>query len=97
MGAGGVIFRTQDFGETWIEIKTDSYEGLQAVKILSEERVVGVGNKGTIAYSKDSGFNWEFRNSGKIFNLNRIVTSHDNTTGYIFGNKGTIIQFKLRN
>lgn len=57
----GNIYKTENCGDSWIEIKTFS-KGLNAIRFVNDNIGVSVGDRGLIVTTQDGGLNWNEQN-----------------------------------
>ncbi len=57
----GKIFKTENCGESWIEIETIS-KGLNAIRFVNDNIGFSVGDRGLIVTTQDGGLNWNEQN-----------------------------------
>ncbi|MEW6207891.1 MAG: YCF48-related protein [Acidobacteriota bacterium] len=63
-GAGGLLLRTTNGGETWEQIETGRVEAFWSVRFLGPDRGWAVGEDGIIVATSDGGSSWTKQNGG---------------------------------
>ncbi|WP_163834545.1 WD40/YVTN/BNR-like repeat-containing protein [Spartinivicinus ruber] len=58
-GLRGHVFRTNDFGDTWQQVKVNTEQGLYGGQLLASQQITIVGNAGVVLVSKDAGVNFQ--------------------------------------
>lgn len=91
VGNSGEIFKTEDTGETWEQVESNSTENLYGISIYDEDNIWVVGSNGEVLYGISSGDTWTAQTSGTSQNLNSVFFIND-TTGWAVGNAGTVIE-----
>ena len=87
---GGEIFRTENGGDEWEQIKTQTISGLYSILFLDETNGFVFGSKGEILISKDAGKTWEQSTSGTFGTLNSAAKNSTGTV-YAAGDNGIMI------
>jgi serine/threonine-protein kinase len=88
---GGVIYNTDNGGESWHPVDIKKIGGLQNVKFISDEFALAVGNKGTILFTNDSGEYWRQIENNSYVNLRNLAID-ENQKIFIVGVNGTILK-----
>jgi photosystem II stability/assembly factor-like uncharacterized protein len=94
--AYGLIYKSDDNGETWRTIKTDSLNSFAAIDFRNELEGVAVGLSGTIVATFDGGETWthvDSETSGMKEHLMDIAWSEHLKKWVGIGNKGKWISF----
>ncbi|WP_051921534.1 WD40/YVTN/BNR-like repeat-containing protein [Porticoccus hydrocarbonoclasticus] len=94
--AYGLIFKSDDNGETWRTIKTDSLNSFAAIDFRNELEGVAVGLSGTIVGTFDGGDTWshiDSKTSGMKEHLMDVAWSEHMKEWVGIGNKGKWIIF----
>eukprot|EP00241_Pyramimonas_parkeae_P018742 CAMPEP_0114293216 /NCGR_PEP_ID=MMETSP0059-20121206/9476_1 /TAXON_ID=36894 /ORGANISM="Pyramimonas parkeae, Strain CCMP726" /LENGTH=401 /DNA_ID=CAMNT_0001414915 /DNA_START=271 /DNA_END=1472 /DNA_ORIENTATION=+ len=103
VGDYGKIFRSDDFGDNWLEQQNNirwEYSNQQGLlSVISMNSVWGInsdivyvcGDKGVILYTENGGELWVSQNSGTTEDLNAVHFA-TNVTGFVVGSKGTILK-----
>jgi len=94
VGDGGVIVRTDDRGDSWINIDNiplDSTHALWNLEFSSPSRGFAVGTKGVILRTTDSGVTWQKIASPTSLSL-AAISFVDDLNGWIVGNNGKILR-----
>jgi len=88
VGANGKIFKSSDAGETWIE-QTSPVPSVQLndVYAISADKVVAVGDSGTVITTTNGGYSWGSMNIGTTKNLNAVFFAPGAERGWAVGNK----------
>lgn len=93
-GHDALILATADAGLTW----TIAYQGKNRedsfldVRVISPSTIIAVGAYGLYVESRDSGSTWQKRTvQDEDSHLNRITESHDGTSLYLAGERGTLL------
>jgi len=90
VGANGYIIRTNDSGEHWDSIPSNTTNSLYRVHFVNQTTGYAVGEKGTILKTTDMGLTWE--NIGISTNLTLFSLSFINKdTGWVAGGEGDIV------
>jgi photosystem II stability/assembly factor-like uncharacterized protein len=71
----GVIYRSEDGGQTWVDLPSGTKAGLTGVSCADDAHCVAVGNGGTILASGDDGRTWTSRKSGTVQDLESVSCS----------------------
>ena len=90
VGENGVVFHSQDGGNTWVPQRSGTDAQLNAVRFVGTELGWAVGNQGTVLATTDGGANWHEQESPLDVNLNALYF-RDRWTGWIAGDDGVII------
>ena len=88
VGESGIIFTSNDDGETWTARTSGTFEALYGIS-YGNGTFVAVGSDGTILTSDNNGVTWTARTSGTTESLNGI--SYGNGTFVAVGSDGTIL------
>lgn len=96
-GKRGTILYSNDFGATYIIQSTPTLEDLNDIVFLDDMNGVAVGNKGTILYTTDAGLVWKDISLTNVEDMKdlKCASVTDNTTIYVVGNRGTVLQLTL--
>lgn len=96
-GKRGTILYSNDFGATYIIQSTPVLEDLNDIVFLDDMNGVAVGNKGTILYTTNAGLLWKDISLTNVQDMKdlKCMSVTDNTTVYVVGNRGTVLQLKL--
>jgi photosystem II stability/assembly factor-like uncharacterized protein len=88
----GIIFNTEDGGQSWKKQNSGTNVYLDAVRFDAQgQRGVVVGDSGTILSSDDKGRNWITRTSSKASQLNAVEFNNDGKLGWAVGASGTVL------
>jgi photosystem II stability/assembly factor-like uncharacterized protein len=90
VGNRGVLLGTEDGGQTWERLRSETAENLYGVQILSATDAIVVGATGTILRTTDKGNTW-YRINVATTQVLRAV-SFQGSTGYICGFAGEIFK-----
>ncbi|MCF8266313.1 MAG: hypothetical protein K9I99_17590, partial [Melioribacteraceae bacterium] len=88
---GNLIFRTDDGGETWIQVMNSPADGFQTVKFINDELVLIAGGKGILMVSQDEGETWNAFDTKTLINFSDLELSSDGSV-YLTGVNGTILK-----
>jgi len=90
VGMEGVILYTEDGGNGWTRIESDTDNPLYSIQIM-DSKGWAVGNKGSYVMSSDGGRSWELKPDAiKTKFWLRDVEFFDEANGIIVGSRGTI-------
>jgi len=90
VGKDGVVLKTADGGNTWVEQSTSTTKDLLAVDFINNSKGWAVGKRGTILHTSDGGENWEIQTSStdkRLYSVDFI----DESRGWISGKSGIIL------
>ena len=90
VGAGGIILKSTDIGESWISKTSGTALDLNSVRFYDSNAGICVGNSGTVLLSTDGGENWGPKTVGTTATLNSIAITNM-TTSWIAGSEGTML------
>jgi photosystem II stability/assembly factor-like uncharacterized protein len=82
--SGEGIFRTDDYGNTWIRQNADSTKTYFSVFMLNSINGIAVGKKGSVIFTKDGGKNWSPNNNISKYDLKSVVFLND-SIGFAVG------------
>jgi photosystem II stability/assembly factor-like uncharacterized protein len=88
----GAMMRTENGGQTW-EYKYGQCSQLNDVIFTDDTTGWAIANYGFICKTRDRGKNWNQIESGTTNDLNRIVFVENGMTGFIFGDKNTLLRY----
>ncbi|MCF8413168.1 MAG: protein kinase [Melioribacteraceae bacterium] len=88
---GNLIFRTDDGGETWIQVMNSPADGFQTIKFINDELVLIAGGKGILMVSQDEGETWNAFDTKTLINFSDLELSSDGSV-YLTGVNGTILK-----
>lgn len=74
VGAGGLIFRSTDHGDSWVKVPSPVDRQLNGVAFLTDSSVLAVGALGTLLRSEDKGKTWSYISGVANNDLNDIAT-----------------------
>lgn len=80
-------------GQTWEKINVPTTENLNALKIITPQIAMVVGDRGTILKSTDQGKTWKKITVPFVQHL-RAIDFLDESVGFVAGEKGLILQTK---
>ncbi len=86
----GIILKTQSGGSNWVP-KAFGFPCLRDIQFVTHDRLLAVGDTGTILKTEDGGETWSILSGGAVQNL-RAIHFPNNTIGYIAGATGTILK-----
>ncbi|RKU31774.1 hypothetical protein C6497_01070 [Candidatus Poribacteria bacterium] len=89
VGTNGLIIHTIDGGNTWMHQPSNIKQSLRDVFFLNEQVGWAIGEEGLILHTMDGGKEWNLYPSPTTQNLQDIFFL--NNTGWIVGEKGTIL------
>ena len=89
-GREGVIWKTENGGDTWSEKNSGTSEGFKAAVFVDENRGWAVGRAGMIRRTEDGGETWDSQDSGVSRTLYDIAVL-DEDTAWAVGYYGTIV------
>lgn len=92
VGTNGLIIHTSDGGNTWIHQPSNIKQSLRDVSFQNKQVGWAIGEEGLILHTMDGGENWSQYPSPTAKNLQDIYFF--NNTGWIVGEKGTILMGK---
>jgi len=91
VGAGGIVLRTDDGGETWKDLETSFNGNLFGVALVNRNDVLVVGEQGRIIHSRDGGQTWEVQptiTSASLFS----IAYRGGTNVWVAGRGGAILR-----
>jgi serine/threonine-protein kinase len=91
-GNQGIIVKTSDGGNTWLNTGDSSGIDLNDIKFISNLKGFVVGEKGLILTTDDGGNKWRKINPDSANSLFKIIFLKNNYTGFIVGAHGTILK-----
>jgi photosystem II stability/assembly factor-like uncharacterized protein len=91
VGDYGIILRTTDGGNEWVQQHSDRFEDLHSAYFTDSQSGIAVGDYGTILRTTDGGENWDEIFWGAIFH-NHDVYFSDHNTGWTVGSQGVILK-----
>jgi photosystem II stability/assembly factor-like uncharacterized protein len=83
----GHVFRSEDLGDTWHEVESNTNQSLQGGTLLSDGRVVLVGLGGVVARSSDRGQTFQVGVQPNRLGI-AAVTEADRGRVVLFGERG---------
>jgi len=90
VGVSGMIYRSTDMGDTWVNQRSATLDTLYAVSFFDNMTGLAVGQGGTIVGTTDGGQNWNLQESGTSVTL-RGVEMLSPDVAYVVGNSGTVL------
>ena len=92
VGDNGNIFKTNDCGNNWIDLGTQSIYMMNDVAFINDTLAVAVGAYGSYVFSTNSGESWTYKNinSSETF---FAIEKKNSTTASIVGTNGTYAEF----
>ncbi|MBN8586255.1 MAG: T9SS type A sorting domain-containing protein [Ignavibacteria bacterium] len=91
VGDNGMMMKTEDGGQTWFEIQSNTVQNLWKTSAVDGDTIVVVGNGGTILKSSDAGTTWQPMQSGTTTDLFGVYAREDGT-GFAVGRNGSIFK-----
>lgn len=92
VGDSGIFLRSDNKGGTWTSVQVTKGATLRSIAVLSENKLMAVGDGGNIWLSKDGGVKWTSTTpSGLTQNLSS-VSFVDSLTGVVVGDGGLILK-----
>ncbi|OQA00089.1 MAG: Ycf48-like protein precursor [Bacteroidetes bacterium ADurb.Bin408] len=88
VGQGGIILKTTDGGNTWLNVESGTKETLFSVSFVDKKTGYACGMKGTVIKTEDSGLTWK-KLTLPVSNYLRVICAVDKPRIYAFGEKGT--------
>lgn len=89
-GSDSVVYRTTDSAMTWVPVIGPLPHKLNDLLYIDEDKVLAVGDQGTIMTSLDGGLNWYSEESGTSERLHALAASAN--TILAVGNNGVILK-----
>ena len=89
-GTKGMILRTVDGGETWIQQQSGTEKNLFSICFADDRNGWAVGEFGTVVHTADGGETWEPQLKGVDKELNSVCFV-DSSHGWVVGEFGTIL------
>jgi len=86
----GVIYNSNDGGNTWESLLGDTIPPLNDIAFVNEYMGWAVGNEGSILHTFDGGLSWEYQESGTQADLFSISFADENH-GWICGDSSIIL------
>ena len=93
-GTQGVIYHTEDGGDTWV-VQRDTTTGditINDIFFISETKGWACGANGTIIYTNNAGATWSYANNTSTTETLNSIYFVDNNNGYACGNNGVMIK-----
>jgi photosystem II stability/assembly factor-like uncharacterized protein len=91
ISANGVISRTRNGGQTWIDEFHGNWPALYGIDFSGEQTGFIVGGAGKILKTTDGGESWQITDSG-FENTLRKIQMVSPAVGYILGDQGTFLK-----
>ena len=91
VGRNGIIVKSIDVGETWVEIPAEFKDDIYAVKFFNPEKGIIAGESGMIKITNDSAKTWTDIESEVDDDILDIVFTND-LNGYACGKKGLFVR-----
>ncbi|NIO29693.1 MAG: T9SS type A sorting domain-containing protein [Candidatus Latescibacteria bacterium] len=91
VGGGGTILRSNDGGDTWVQLVSGTGSSLRAVHFIDADHGTAVGNGGTILHTSNGGATWTPQVSGTTESLYGVSFSSP-SVGFVVGGAGTILK-----
>jgi hypothetical protein len=91
VGAGGIIFKTEDGGATWKDNESPVRSNLFAVAVIGKNEAIAVGELGTVVVTEDGGATWHLQSNitGKVL---QSIAYLGGTNLWVAGRGGTILK-----
>jgi photosystem II stability/assembly factor-like uncharacterized protein len=91
-GGSGVIYKTTDGGQSWLQKPTGTGQQLNNIYFLSTNEGYAVGAGGIMLHTTDVGENWALESTGTNKNRYKIFFT-DPAHGWAVGENGTILKY----
>ncbi len=90
-GGSGDVLISEDSGYSWQNIKTGFMGSLASIKFLDKKNLLGVGTKGYIIFSNNSGKNFKVISTKTFINFTKADKNKEGSV-FISGQNGTLLK-----
>lgn len=90
-GGKGIIYRTDNAGESWDDIQTPVTNILRKVYVVDANKAFVVGDNSTVLYTNDAGLTWDPIDVNQFNGAYHFNSIHMNgSTAWVVGNEGVL-------